>query len=387
MKSIIILVALSVSAFSTDILTFRNGKSIQVKVKEVTDNCVIYVKSNNLNGPQYTNVKDSVLSVTYENGEVDNFTVNVKSNAKSVQTTSNTTQAKEKVVSKNTDSKSEKLPANMILREGHRYKVNGDYYGTKRAVTIHGLDGDDILQHRLRGSSHFFGAGLGLTAYIYTLPIGLPMMITAKQRRDSLIVAYNNEIAREHNLQEQPELNITVWSGAYDFVTAISDGSVLIGGGGRVGANLDNLYIGGNFEYCVQPESDSDTVVVVGKINNLSDSIRIYSARNIVGGGIDVMFKPHYKDVFYFGIGGTAGFWNSLKVSTRGIRFKASSSDYYDITLDTTNYDYVEDNYFGGGVGTVSIGKKHFFLNADYRILFGTGKPIYMISTGLEIRY
>lgn len=76
MKKILLLftcVAISLSAFSQDILVRKNGDAENVKVLEVSPAEVKYKKSSNINGPTFIEKRANIFSVKYENGEVQTF--------------------------------------------------------------------------------------------------------------------------------------------------------------------------------------------------------------------------------------------------------------------------------------------------------------------------
>lgn len=60
-------------ALAEDIIVFNNGDIEKVKVIEIGQNEIKYKKISNLQGPTYSIGKSEILSVTYENGDVDKF--------------------------------------------------------------------------------------------------------------------------------------------------------------------------------------------------------------------------------------------------------------------------------------------------------------------------
>lgn len=59
--------------FAQDIITKHNGEEIQVKVINVNDKEINYIKWSNMNGPTYTVPVSEVFMIKYENGEKDIF--------------------------------------------------------------------------------------------------------------------------------------------------------------------------------------------------------------------------------------------------------------------------------------------------------------------------
>lgn len=65
---------ISLLAFADDIIVLRNGDVINAKVIEVMPDVIKYRKTSSPDGPIYSIEIDKVLSIKYENGEVDKFT-------------------------------------------------------------------------------------------------------------------------------------------------------------------------------------------------------------------------------------------------------------------------------------------------------------------------
>lgn len=90
------LASLTVSA--QDVIVKKDGSTILSKVTEIGTTDVKYKKWSNIEGPLYTIAKANVLSINYENGEVETFSEEVIpsqeqsfTNAFSTQITENTT--------------------------------------------------------------------------------------------------------------------------------------------------------------------------------------------------------------------------------------------------------------------------------------------------------
>lgn len=60
-------------ALAYDTIVLRNGDFINAIVNEISSNQIKYKKASNPNGPLYTLEKHEVLSIKYENGDVDKF--------------------------------------------------------------------------------------------------------------------------------------------------------------------------------------------------------------------------------------------------------------------------------------------------------------------------
>ncbi|MDP3557235.1 MAG: hypothetical protein Q8T03_07660 [Bacteroidota bacterium] len=63
------------SSNAQDILTYKNGDEIEVKVIEINDNEIKFKKTGNLEGPTRVALKSEIFSVKYENGTKDVFNV------------------------------------------------------------------------------------------------------------------------------------------------------------------------------------------------------------------------------------------------------------------------------------------------------------------------
>ena len=74
------LLLLSVTSTMADVLVLRNGDIIECTVIEVQTEDIKYKKKSNPNGPTYTQSKASVLSIKYDNGEIDKFDESSSSN-------------------------------------------------------------------------------------------------------------------------------------------------------------------------------------------------------------------------------------------------------------------------------------------------------------------
>ena len=66
-------IAISVTAFSQDVITQKTGEDIQAKILEVNQTEIKYKKFDNQNGPTFTLLKSDVLMIRYENGTKDIF--------------------------------------------------------------------------------------------------------------------------------------------------------------------------------------------------------------------------------------------------------------------------------------------------------------------------
>ena len=72
-KTLVCAILLSAPVLAQDVIIFKNGEELKVKVKEVSPTTVIYNKYDNLNGPVYSESRSAIFMVKYENGSKDVF--------------------------------------------------------------------------------------------------------------------------------------------------------------------------------------------------------------------------------------------------------------------------------------------------------------------------
>lgn len=72
-KTLIILLTISISMFAQDMILTTSNEDIKAKVIEITQSEVKYKKYDNINGPLFTISKADVLFIRYENGTKDVF--------------------------------------------------------------------------------------------------------------------------------------------------------------------------------------------------------------------------------------------------------------------------------------------------------------------------
>lgn len=72
----LLLLSIGINIHAKDVIVLRNGGIINGIVTEVSTTEVKFKKASNPNGPIYIMDKNEVLSVKYENGEIDKFEIN-----------------------------------------------------------------------------------------------------------------------------------------------------------------------------------------------------------------------------------------------------------------------------------------------------------------------
>lgn len=104
MKQIILIIVLLIATatmLANDVIVLRNGDIIEGVVTDILANEIKYKKASNPNGPTYTESKSGVLSIKYENGEVEKFE---EANKPSINTNSENSTIKKAVAASDNDS-------------------------------------------------------------------------------------------------------------------------------------------------------------------------------------------------------------------------------------------------------------------------------------------
>jgi hypothetical protein len=86
--TILPLLLLSLSAFSQDVISKKDGTELKVKVTEVTEEAIKYKKFENLDGPTYSLETAKIVKIKYENGSEESYAA-VENKANTTQTASN----------------------------------------------------------------------------------------------------------------------------------------------------------------------------------------------------------------------------------------------------------------------------------------------------------
>ncbi len=88
MKKLFIIIFLLVStgmAMAQDVIVKKDGSTIPSKVEEINNTEIKYKKWSNQEGPTYSISRSEVLSINYENGEVEKFSDNATSQSNAFQ--------------------------------------------------------------------------------------------------------------------------------------------------------------------------------------------------------------------------------------------------------------------------------------------------------------
>lgn len=116
---IFFLILIAINSNGQDVIIFSNGDELQVRVKEVLDDNIKYIRFDNLNGPLYTTAKSEIFMIKYENGAKDVFKLNENVKNKGEINPLND------ISNSKTDKKN-----NVIEVEGWKFRTDGVYWGT-----------------------------------------------------------------------------------------------------------------------------------------------------------------------------------------------------------------------------------------------------------------
>lgn len=132
----LLFVTLCVSLSAQDVITTKSGEDIRVKVLEVGQDDVKYVKESSLDGPTYTLSKADIMMITYKDGSRDVFSDYKKG------------------ISRNTLDKAELAD----LRPGMKYKELKGIYST---ADYNVFRGEEKYNPAVMGLCSFLIPGLG----------------------------------------------------------------------------------------------------------------------------------------------------------------------------------------------------------------------------------
>tara|TARA_B100000927_G_C16400121_1_gene442978 strand:+ start:85 stop:684 length:600 start_codon:yes stop_codon:yes gene_type:complete len=87
--------------YGQDIIIYKNGDDLKVKVLKITKTEIVYKKFTNLNGPEYTEEISNIFMIKYENGSKDVFNKKTTPNNNS-QTNTDINNSKENKINNST---------------------------------------------------------------------------------------------------------------------------------------------------------------------------------------------------------------------------------------------------------------------------------------------
>lgn len=70
---VLLLPLFTCNVLAQDIIVKKDGSIIKAKVLEVTESSILYKNYGNINGPSYSISIANVMSLTYENGQIESF--------------------------------------------------------------------------------------------------------------------------------------------------------------------------------------------------------------------------------------------------------------------------------------------------------------------------
>lgn len=155
-SSILVLLCIAVSLFATDIIILKNSTRIDAVIQEVSQNEVKYKKASSPNGPSFILSTSEIVSIVYDNGEVQTFDNNSQQQSYDNQQQSYNNQQQ----SYNNNRQSNK-PKNstFVLRDAenwYSFTINYSYYKPKK-------DANDVMKKTMNG----FNAGFMMQNKLY----------------------------------------------------------------------------------------------------------------------------------------------------------------------------------------------------------------------------
>lgn len=163
---IVLLLLCAANVSAQDVIVKKDGSTILSKVLEVNQDAVKYKKSSNLEGPIYTISLSEILSINYENGDIDD-----------VNDFNSTTNGKEIVLNAGTaipiQIVSPVKAADLSIGQSVDFKVNRDVIVDGITVIPYGTPVKGIVYKAKKSSWWGTKGKLGISIYNVTLPNGV----------------------------------------------------------------------------------------------------------------------------------------------------------------------------------------------------------------------
>lgn len=138
--------------YSQDIITYRNGTEVKVKVTEVNATEVKFKRTDNIDGPTYTVLKDDLFLIKYENGTKEVFS---------------TETIPTPVTTNKTDNDDDELGYNRIRYNGPRVGFTYIFDGTiKNYIEERHSDGSFVTQFGWQFETRIFTLDNGTSGLI-----------------------------------------------------------------------------------------------------------------------------------------------------------------------------------------------------------------------------
>lgn len=140
-----ILLCIAVSLFATDIIILKNSTRIDAVIQEVSQSEVKYKKASNPNGPSFILSTSEILSIVYDNGDVQTFNDN-----------NNQQQSYNNQLSYNSQQSKNPRTSSFVLRDAENwasFTINYSYYKPKEDAdwmeTMNGFNAGFLMQNKL----------------------------------------------------------------------------------------------------------------------------------------------------------------------------------------------------------------------------------------------
>lgn len=145
----IILCGITLNSFSQDVIILSNGNEIEAKIVKVGNSEIEYKKWSNQNGPTYTEQKNNIFMIKYQNGEKDIFNSMNNEQKTSAQSSNTNIETKPLIKPQNAIKKNNKIffGINAGLGSGIMNEWGSDYYGyyDDYYLTLSGTLGLDLI--------------------------------------------------------------------------------------------------------------------------------------------------------------------------------------------------------------------------------------------------
>lgn len=145
-SSILVLLCIAVSLFATDIIILKNSTRIDAVIQEVSQNEVKYKKASSPNGPSFILSTSEIVSIVYDNGEVQTFDNNSQQQSYDNQQQSYN----------NNRQSNNPQNSTLVLRDAEKWSsftINYSYYKPKKDAdemkTMNGFNAGFMMQNKL----------------------------------------------------------------------------------------------------------------------------------------------------------------------------------------------------------------------------------------------
>lgn len=148
LSTLLILLCIAVSLFATDIIILKNSTRIDAVIQEVSQSEIKYKKASNPNGPSFILSTSEIVSIVYDNGEVQTF----NDNNNQQQSYNNNQQS----YNNNQQSYNNPRTSSFVLRDAENwasFTINYSYYKPKEDAdwvkTMNGFNAGFLMQNKL----------------------------------------------------------------------------------------------------------------------------------------------------------------------------------------------------------------------------------------------